>query len=81
METKENKDYIFPEDVPIGSLIRLTKNSYPFIKKEFPSKGHVVLRTINGFVSLNDPAMFWNNSFGVHGKKLNPGYSFTIISK
>ena len=45
------------------------------------SKGEIILRTYDSYISLSNPRSTWGNKCTIEGRKLLPGESITLIQE
>ena len=59
----------------IGEMMEVTENYNDLYK------GHILLRTYNGIISLTEPKFFWSSECVLKGKKFKKGEGVTLIQE
>lgn len=59
----------------VGEMMEVTENCNDLYK------GHILLRTYNGIISLTDPKFLWDIQCSLKGKKFKKGEGVTLIQE
>ena len=73
-ENTQNSKKMLAKDTKIGDLMRI-------IDLEHNCLGHILLRSWQGLVSLNDPHKTWNREITIEVQLLSRGESVTLIAE
>ena len=60
----------------VGEMMEVTENCDDLLYK-----GHILLKTYNGIISLTDPEFSWDSKCSLKGKKFKKGEGVTLIQE